>query len=88
VKTPYAERNLMLPKLTNREIEILRLVAEGLSNKKIARHLTISEATAENHIHHIFQKLAAKRRTQAVFQAVNLRIINMDDKEKDEENPS
>ena len=52
--------------LTSREVEILRLVAEGLSNGEIARRLVISNATVKTHINHIFQKTGARDRAQAV----------------------
>jgi DNA-binding CsgD family transcriptional regulator len=51
--------------LTSRELEILRLLAGGLSNRDIARQLVISESTAANHVRSIFQKTGAANRTQA-----------------------
>lgn len=51
--------------LTRREGEILRLVGEGLTNKQIARALSISVSTVKNHIHHIFQKLEIRHRGDA-----------------------
>ena len=55
-----------LPPLTLRENEILALVAQGRSNKEVARELTISSATVKNHMHNILQKLRVSRRGQAV----------------------
>jgi two-component system nitrate/nitrite response regulator NarL len=55
-----------LPSLTPRENEILMLVAQGRSNKDIARQLGISSATVKNHMHSILQKLRVSRRGQAV----------------------
>jgi two-component system, NarL family, nitrate/nitrite response regulator NarL len=54
-----------LPTLSSREREILALVAQGRSNKEIARHLVISAATVKNHMHSILQKLQVSRRGQA-----------------------
>lgn len=55
--------------LTGRELDVLRLVAQGLSNRAIAEHLVISIGTVKSHLKHIFAKLAAESRTQAVAQA-------------------
>jgi len=52
--------------LTRRELEILELVAEGLSNREIAVRLFVSENTVKTHCSRAFDKLGAKRRTQAV----------------------
>jgi two-component system, NarL family, nitrate/nitrite response regulator NarL len=54
-----------LPSLSARESEILALVAEGRSNKEIARRLEISAATVKNHMHNILQKLQVGRRGEA-----------------------
>jgi len=51
--------------LTPRERSILVLVAEGKRNREVAQALGISEATVENHLHHIFQKLGVTTRTEA-----------------------
>jgi len=60
----------MLALLTDREEQVLRLIADGLTNREIARTLSISEATVENHIHHIYLKLGVSNRAQAVVQAL------------------
>jgi DNA-binding NarL/FixJ family response regulator len=52
--------------LTSREIEIARLVDEGLSNKQIAQRLCIAVPTVKNHVHHILDKLHLSRRSEAV----------------------
>lgn len=52
--------------LTNREIEVLKLIAAGLSNAEIASSLVLSAATVKTHINHIFQKTGARDRAQAV----------------------
>lgn len=57
-------------RLTDRERQILDLVAAGLRNREIACHLSISEATVENHLHHVFGKLGVRNRVQAALRAV------------------
>jgi len=57
------------PSLTQRELDVLRLVTEGLSNRQIAQRLTISSETVKTHLHHIMQKLQVKDRTQAAVLA-------------------
>jgi DNA-binding NarL/FixJ family response regulator len=52
--------------LTNREVEVLRLMARGLSNEEIAARLSISERTVKDHITHILDKLEVNRRTEAI----------------------
>jgi two-component system nitrate/nitrite response regulator NarL len=52
-------------RLTNRELEILDLIDQGLSNKEIARRLTIELSTVKNHVHNILDKLKVNRRAEA-----------------------
>jgi two-component system nitrate/nitrite response regulator NarL len=54
------------PPLTRREHEVLKLIAEGLSNKQMAGRLHIELATVKHHVHHILEKLEASRRGEAV----------------------
>jgi ATP/maltotriose-dependent transcriptional regulator MalT len=61
--------------LTPREIEILRLIAAGASNRAIAEQLVIGEGTVKSHIHHIFRKLDVSSRTEAAARARDLRLI-------------
>ena len=61
--------------LSEREFEILRLVAAGLSNRQIADRLIIAIGTAKTHVHSIFEKLNAKDRLQAVTRARELSLI-------------
>lgn len=58
--------------LSQREREVLTLVAEGLTNRAIADRLVISEATARNHVSHILEKLGLTRRSQAAVLAARL----------------
>lgn len=61
--------------ITPREMEILQLIAEGLSNKEIAERAFVSENTVKTHSSRVFEKLGARRRTQAVQLAKELRLI-------------
>lgn len=55
--------------LTNREIEVLRLIATGATNREVADYLVISEGTVKNHLSNIFSRLGLRDRTQAVMYA-------------------
>ncbi|MGE8558697.1 MULTISPECIES: response regulator [unclassified Acinetobacter] len=61
--------------LTNRETEILNLVAQGMSNREIAEQLFVSKYTVESHIKHIYRKLSVTKRTKAVSAARSLGIL-------------
>jgi DNA-binding CsgD family transcriptional regulator len=61
--------------ITPRELEVLELIAEGLSNKEIAVRVSVSENTVKTHSSRVFDKLGARRRTQAVQLAKALRLI-------------
>ena len=61
--------------ITPRELEILQLIAAGLSNREIATRLSVSENTVKTHSARIFDKLQAKRRTQAVQLAKAAQLI-------------
>lgn len=61
--------------ITPRELEILALIAHGMSNREIAEKLFVSESTVKTHSSRLFDKLSAKRRTQAVQIAKELRLI-------------
>lgn len=61
--------------LTPREIEILELLSGGATNRQLARRLFISEATVKTHLVHIFDKLGADNRTQAIERARDERVI-------------
>jgi LuxR family maltose regulon positive regulatory protein len=65
----------LIEALSKREIEVLHLLADGCSNKEIASRLTISVGTVKRHVVHIFSKLNADNRTQAVSIARKLEII-------------
>ena len=65
------------PKLTDREMEVLRLVAQGLNNRDIAKQLFISENTVKNHIRNILEKLHLHSRMEAVVYAVREKMIEI-----------
>ena len=62
-------------RITPRELQILELIAEGLSNKEIGARVHVSENTVKTHSSRLFDKLDARRRTQAVQRAKALRLI-------------
>lgn len=68
--------------LTDREIEILTLVARGLTNKVVGINLNISDRTVQGHIARIFEKLNASSRTEAVMRGISLGLINLPDELK------
>lgn len=72
VQTPVAAHET----LTVREAEVLQLLAQGRSNKEIARDLQIGEDTVKTHVGHIFAKLNVQSRTQAVLCAMRLGLIS------------
>lgn len=63
--------------LTKREIEVLKLLAEGLFNKEIAYKLNISERTVKNHVSNIFKKINASDRTQAAVFAIKNNLVDL-----------
>ncbi len=65
------------PKLTERELEVLRLVAHGLNNREIAKQLFISENTVKNHVRNILEKLQLHSRVEAVMYAVREKLLEI-----------
>lgn len=63
--------------LTKREIEVLKLLAEGLFNKEIAYMLAISEKTVKNHVSNIFKKINVSDRTQAAVYAIKNNLVEL-----------
>jgi DNA-binding NarL/FixJ family response regulator len=72
----FTSMRAVRPNLSNREIEVLRLVAEGHSNADIARTLFLTAATVKSHLVHIYTKLAVESRTQAIVKGRELGIID------------
>jgi DNA-binding NarL/FixJ family response regulator len=64
------------PRLTDREVEVLRLVAKGMSNKDIAGELVIAENTVKNHVRNILEKLQMKSRMEAAMYAVREKLVD------------
>lgn len=72
---PATSSGVLPEPLSEREIELLRLIASGLSNKEIAETLFITEGTVKNHITHILGKLSVRDRTQAALRAKEIGLI-------------
>lgn len=77
VAARYADR-LQRAELTQRELEILKCVFEGLTNKEIAYRLSVAENTVKNHINNLMSKLGAKDRTQATHLALVRGLISVE----------
>ncbi len=82
----YLMREVRTPEmtevLTEREMEVLRLLVQGQSNKEIARDLQIAEDTVKTHMKHILAKLGVQSRTQAVLGAIRLGLVSPEQREK------
>jgi DNA-binding NarL/FixJ family response regulator len=68
---------VLSPRLTDRELEVLRLVARGFNNREVARDLFISENTVKNHVRNILEKLQLHSRMEAVMYAVRERLLDV-----------
>jgi DNA-binding NarL/FixJ family response regulator len=67
------------PRLTDRELEVLKLVATGQNNREVARQLFISENTVKNHVRNILEKLQLHSRMEAVMYAVREKLLDLPD---------
>ena len=72
-----ANRPVDVDKLTPREMDVLRLLAEGLPNRKIGERLSINERTVKYHVAAILAKLEAANRTEAVMRAIERGLITV-----------
>jgi len=72
-----SEDRLKLDNLTEREVEVLKLLAVGMYNKEVAESLEISERTVKNHVSNIFKKLDVTDRTQAAVFAIRNGLVNI-----------
>lgn len=70
-----APRETVIDPLSERELDVLRLVAEGKTNADIASDLVIAHSTVKTHINRIYRKLSVSTRTQAVARARQLKIL-------------
>jgi DNA-binding NarL/FixJ family response regulator len=70
-------QQLSSPRLTDRELEVLSLVAQGLNNRDIAKRLFISENTVKNHVRNILEKLQLHSRMEAVMYAVREKLLDL-----------
>ena len=67
------------PQLSEREADVLKAVAKGFTYNEIAEMLEISFHTVSSHVKHIYRKLEVRSRSEAVYEAVNLGLISLDD---------
>jgi len=77
VKKTDERQQVPAPRLTDREMEVLKLVAKGLNNRDIAKQLFISENTVKNHIRNILEKLQLHSRMEAVVYAVREKLLEI-----------
>ncbi len=70
------KKTVAVEQLTDRELDVLRLAAKGFTNKAIGVQLGISDRTVQGHLAHIFAKMQANSRTEAVMRAVSLGWIS------------
>jgi DNA-binding NarL/FixJ family response regulator len=77
IKKNDERQQVPAPRLTERELEVLKLVAKGLNNRDIAKELFISENTVKNHIRNILEKLQLHSRMEAVVYAVREKLLEI-----------
>ncbi|MEP6697588.1 MAG: response regulator transcription factor [Pseudonocardiales bacterium] len=77
VKRGDEKEQVPTPRLTDREMEVLRLVARGMNNRDIAKDLFISENTVKNHVRNILEKLQLHSRMEAVVYAVREKLLEI-----------
>ena len=77
IKKSEERPQLPVPRLTDRELEVLKLVAQGLNNREIAKRLFISENTVKNHVRNILEKLQLHSRMEAVMYAVREKLLDI-----------
>jgi two-component system response regulator DevR len=75
LRTVRTDERDALASLSERELQVVRLVAEGLSNKEISARLTLSDKTVKNHISHILAKMGLTARTQVAVYAIRAGFV-------------
>ena len=70
--------NYKFQNLTDREMDVIKLISKGMSNKKISAELLISERTVKNHVSSILKKLSVNDRTQALIKSLKMGIVDLD----------
>jgi ATP/maltotriose-dependent transcriptional regulator MalT len=73
--TDASAAQLLTDPLTERELEVLHLIAAGLSNDEIAQQLIVGMSTVKTHINHLYSKLGVTSRTQAIVRATELTLL-------------
>jgi LuxR family maltose regulon positive regulatory protein len=76
ITSPAPKKSILPEPLTEREIEVLELMAAGLTNPEIAEKLVVSAGTVKKHASHIYKKLGAHSRTEAAARARELNLLN------------
>jgi DNA-binding NarL/FixJ family response regulator len=77
IKKSDVRQQVPAPRLTDRELQVLKLVARGLNNRDIAKELFISENTVKNHVRNILEKLQLHSRMEAVVYAVREKLLEI-----------
>ena len=75
LSTSSSKQDPLVEHLTEREADVLRLLAAGLSNQEIAEQLYLSEGTVKTHTHNLYSKLGVQSRTRAIARAKELNLI-------------
>jgi DNA-binding NarL/FixJ family response regulator len=73
--TPSQKSAQLEEPLSDREVAVIRLVAQGMSNKEIGQRLSLAEGTVKNYVTNVLQKIGARDRTQAALRAKDLGLI-------------
>lgn len=77
IKRQEERPSMPVPRLTDRELQVLKLVARGMANRDIAKELVISENTVKNHVRNILEKLQLHSRMEAVMYAVREKLLEL-----------
>jgi DNA-binding NarL/FixJ family response regulator len=77
IKKDDERQQVPAPRLTDRELQVLKLVARGMNNRDIAKELFISENTVKNHVRNILEKLQLHSRMEAVFYALREKLFDI-----------